>query len=375
MMALWQLIKSMSGGYMISQAALITFLFVCGSFLVFASGMWREENKIWALLYAFPAGLAVFAVSGYLMLCIGIPYNTFSVVFVLVLVDVVCAAVLVKNGGVVNIIFNKKQIFTVFACVIAVFIIGVMLTANIFDVAIDNDSLYYFSAYPDAIVQEGRYTKYFDVFLTDAAPIGSIVQTLPYLFGFNETFGVQYFLDLNFLLIFLCALTAELEKTLGRKGALCCSAVTVVFLITSSAYLTTAKWIMAGVYFMSYYFMTAYLGYMSAGERERPGARPYVLMAVMMVMTAMLRHEGVMLTTLLILTLSALDGYRGIELASACVFPVFFGALLYYTRVFVILAVHPLYAFLTPAKAAVMVLSLVFTAVYFKGQTYPGFAA
>ena len=127
--------------------------------------------------------------------------------------------------------------------------------------ALDNDSLYYFSAYPNAIVREGRYIRYFDVFLTDAAPIGSIIQTLPYLYSFSETFAIQYMTDLCFLLIFASALYFELYDALGDRGSLIASLAATAFLLTSSAYLTTAKWVMAGVYFMSFLFITSYKAY------------------------------------------------------------------------------------------------------------------
>lgn len=379
-----QLTELLSEGYMTAQAGIILLLFITGFIFAKASMGRMHGGEAGIVLLSYPSGLALFSVTGYVMLCLGIPFNTWTVLGVMTIVTAAGIYVMIhKNrmvnikqvninnavrnekrddGNIVDINNSKMRIFLYITVLVGVLLLSIMLTSNVFRVAVDNDSFFYFSAYPNAIVSEGRYIKYFDVFLTDAAPIGSIVQTLPYLFGFSETFGIQYFLDLNFLLIFLYALFCELSETVGRRGALICSLATTLFLLTSSAYLTTAKWIMAGVYFMSYYFITAYLGY-SASEKDR-GDRPYPLLAVMIVMTSMLRHEGVMLSVVLILLLSALKGYKGKELALCCVLPMLAAASLYYIKVFVVLDVHPLYAFLTPYKAAFMVFVMVCCLLY-----------
>ncbi|MCR5773528.1 MAG: hypothetical protein K6G42_00455 [Lachnospiraceae bacterium] len=363
MISIEQLVQALSQGYMMRQAAVITALFVTGLAVTFALGI-GESNKTRAatVLYAFPSGLAVFSVLGYLMLCLGIPYNALSVtgaVIAVVIAAVVIGGIKVKSG---YIKLSRRMAISALLVVVSALAISIMLTVNIFDVAVDNDSFFYFSAYPNAIVSEGAYSRYFDVFLTDAAPIGSIIQTLPFLFGFNETFGIQYFMDLNFVLIFLYALNTELGKRLSDKTAMICALTTTIFLVTSSAYLTTAKWVMAGVYFMSYYFITAYLAY----NRELPrngrgqgilpgnGRGQGILLALMTVMTAMMRHEGVMLILVLVVTLAALKKYDAAELLSYCIGPMFIASALYYIRVFVILGVKPLYAFLTPPKALLM---------------------
>ncbi|MBR1524570.1 MAG: hypothetical protein IJ641_08980 [Lachnospiraceae bacterium] len=384
MITLSQLVEGLSDGYLAAQAAVITMLFVTGLLFTRASMSRISGSEIWAMLLAFPAGLAMFAVSGYMMLCLGIPFNTWSVMTAVLLETGVSLYIIYRRNRLVDINNNslkasgteqrpdssdvvdingdKRIVFLYLTSFAVVFVIAFMLTANPFKIVVDNDSFFYFSAYPNAIVSEGRYIRYFDVFLTDAAPIGSIVQTLPYLFGFSETFGIQYFLDLDFILIFLYALYSELTDFMGKREAVICSMAAVLFLITSSAYLTTAKWIMAGVYFMSYYFITAYIGYMFS--KKQTTERAYVLLGMMIVMTSMLRHEGVMLSVVLILTLSALAGYKGRELALSCILPMLIASVLYYIRVFVILDVHPLYAFLTSEKAIFMVAVMLICFIY-----------
>jgi hypothetical protein len=321
-------------------------------------------EKTAAYLYAFPAGLAVYSVCSYLMLCLGIPFGRISISAVMVLIFVVCVWLYAgkRIAEKTNVVYIKREALTFAGAVILVFAVSALLCSNILNVVVDNDTFYYFSTFPEAIVQEGRYIKYFDTFLTDAAPIGSIVYTVPYVYGFGETFGMQYLLDLDFLLVFAYALYSCLSEKAGRKhgrAIICMTVVTTLFLATSTAYLTTAKWIMAGVYFMSYYFMTAVIGYLS--EREK---KPYPILMLFAVMTAMLRQEGVILVLLLILLLSSCRSYTDRELLLVYVLPVLVAAALYYLRVFCILGVAPLYAFLTRGKAFIILTAAVCTGLY-----------
>ena len=324
------LVNQLSEGYLSAQVMVCVCFFVLGYALCQASGMGKAE----VCLYAFPAGLAVYSVCSYLMLCLGIPFTrvSVSVVMVLIFMAGVWRYVGIRMaepaggtgaGGTTGLagrtgltgrtvaVDIKCEILTFAVALAVVFAVSVLLCCNILDVVVDNDTFYYFSTFPEAIVHEGRYLKYFDTFLTDAAPIGSIVYTVPYIFGFGETFGLQYLLDLDLLLVFAWALYGMIVKKYGdalKVRAICVSAVTTLFLATSTAYLTTAKWIMAGAYFMSYYFMTAVIGIM-------PGRRkPYAVLILFSVMTAMLRQEGVILVLLLIVLLSAGELYSDREL-------------------------------------------------------------
>ena len=360
MMSLSELVNTLSEGYMTAQALTIFMLFAAGFLFVRAVRAGEDEYGIWLVLFSFPAGLALFSVAAYLMLCLGIPYNTYTIASVLVVVSITCYGVNIRKHRSIYISNEKIRNILILSGVVVALLLSFMLTNNVFKIVLDNDSFFYFSTYPEAIVREGAYIRYFDVFLTDAAPIGSIIQTLPYVFGFSETFGIQYFLDANFLLVFAYALYTELSGKIGRKEAALCTAAVTLFLTTSSAWLATAKWVMAGVYFMSYFFITVWLGYRAASM----SGKPYGLMALFAVATAMMRHEGVILMVIAVLTLSFLPGYRGRELALCFICPVAVAAVLYYIRVFVILGVHPLYAFLTPAKAVVMTAALVVAAIY-----------
>lgn len=360
MTGLSELVNTLSSGYMVSQALVIILLYVTGSLFVTAAWRGRDPGGILGVLLAFPSGLALFAMSAFLMLCTGIPFNIYTSIGAMGIISLISVIKGLREGIYVDIIRDRFRLGTIVIALCSAIVLTFMLTANLFDVVLDNDSFYYFSTYPEAIVKEGRYIRYFDVFLTDAAPVGSIIQTLPYIFGFSETFGIQYFLDADFMLIFAYALYSELSGRLGQKKAACCSAAGSVFLLTSSAYLVTAKWVMAGVYFMSFFFITAWFCFrMSFAARK-----PLILMALLATSLAMMRQEGVVMTAILIITLSVLSGYSGRELAFSMALPVTICAALYYFRVFAVLGVHPLYAFLTPLKALVMICMLVVCLIY-----------
>ena len=352
MSEIYGVISELSCGYYTAQVITVICLFTVGLGVVKADRL----NGIWAYLYAFPAGLAVFSVAGYLMLCLGIPFNSVSVAVLMAAVFVSSLIICRKR----NLVDIKKELPLFMVSLVVVIVLASVFTANIFDVLTDNDTFYYFSTFPEAIVREGSYIRYFDTFLTDSAPIGSIVYTLPYLFGSGETFGIQYMLDLNFLLIFAYALYRGQRDKYGDMGAACISVVATAFLATSSAYLTTAKWVMAGVYFMSYYFITVILGYEVWRETEQ---KPYAVLMLMSVMTAMLRHEGIIFVLILVILLSVKSGYPLKELLLIYILPVFICAGLYYIRVFAILKVAPLYAFLTPRKAILLLTAVVCTGV------------
>ena len=367
------LIEALSRGNCIRQVLVMTAFFVTGFLFCMACRVKNRER----ILYAYPAGLALFALSGYMMLCLGIPFGRISVVTVMLLIAVISLVISVKKGllllvghkreeervskGAPEGTISREPIKT---CVVfaAFILISFILCLNVFKVAVDNDSFYFFSVFPNAIVSEGRYAANFDSLLTDAAPIGSIVFTLPYLFGFSETFGIMYMTDLCMLLVFAYLNYSCLEKQMDKKGALVSCIGITLFLATSSAYLTSAKWVMAGVYFMSYYFFTLALGYEISHTEE--GIRPYALMTLFIMMTAMLRHEGFIMVLVLILSFSALKGFNGRELLAFCVIPVILEAILYYIRIFVVLKIDPLYAFLTREKACVMIAAGIAVAIW-----------
>ena len=229
-------------------------------------------------------------------------------------------------------------------------------------VSVDNDSMYYYSAYPEVLVKEKAFRYEFDVFLTDVGPMAAIINTLPYMFGFGNTFGIQHFLNLNFILIFLAAAYEELSRIVPAKTAGPAAAAATVFLATSAPYLTTAKWIMAGDYFMIFFFIVMYLGYREGISAERHNDME-ILLIMFTVMMSMLRVEGIVMAVFLVIGLSSLS-YSSEELLKTYLLPAGLSAFLYYFCIFARLRVNPLYAFLRPLKAVLMLAMLAAAALY-----------
>ena len=96
------LVKSLSSGYMMRQTVVITVLYLAG--LLFTSAFYRDRDAvIWRILLAFPSGLALFAVSGELMLSLGIPFNAFTSAGALIVISAFAGWILLRNNNEVDI--------------------------------------------------------------------------------------------------------------------------------------------------------------------------------------------------------------------------------------------------------------------------------
>lgn len=364
-MQISEILAVISNGYFLRQVLVITGLFIIGYlFLQLAKS---DMTDTWQCLWAFPAGLAAYGVLGMLLLTLGIEFEL-STMLIFAAVIVIEIYLMLKKEKFDFQKIHWKYLIAAAACVI---LLAVICTSGLLSVSVDNDSFYYYSAYPEALVREKAYRLQFDVFLTDVGPMAVVVNTLPYMFGFANTFGIQHFLNLNFILIFMAASYEELAKKLPFKSAASIAAFSTVFLATSAAFLTTAKWIMAGDYFMIYFFFAMYLGYREGISNERH--EDYKILLIMFtVMLSMLRMEGIVMTLFLILCLSMLK-YSDEELLQTFVMPAGMVSFLYYFFIFIRLGVKPLYAFMRPLKAVfIMAVLLLFTAyvVFIRGKRF-----
>jgi len=367
------MLGTISSGMLIRQALVIVFFCVLGYVFIWATG--SELKKGMRAILSFPVGLSFFCVGVYSMLVVKIRISPPRLVFVLFFAFIsVCLLSSFLRG---RLHFGRKpdledfdiRFFSVFVLIAAA--VALFCCSGILSVSLDNDSYYYYSTYPQILIKEGDLKYEFDVLLTDSGIMTVVINTIPYLFGFLNTFGIQHFLNIDFLLLFCAALFFEISDTglsrepgvlenirKNRKEAVLSLAVTV-FLATSPAYITTAKWIMAGDYFMVFFFLLMYLGYRETQEGQEI---PFVLM-MFTVMTAMMRQEGPIMAAFLIVCLSMLD-YSNKKLATIYMLPLIIAAGYYYLRVFIFLRVYPLYAFLTKQKALLIMGGLILLLVY-----------
>ena len=353
------ILSTVSSGYLIKQVLVITGLLVFGYVFLWAVG--KRPKGLWRALLAFPAGLAFFCTGVFSMLVVKIRINPGRLIFVLAFAFLVVFAISVfyrkKTGRDVKEELKGFDVKQLLILLTVSLVTAFICCSEIFSVSLDNDSFYYFSAYPQILIEEGDLKYEFDVFLTDVGLMSVIVNAIPAIFGFMNSFGIQHFLNINFLCLFFMALYTELDGKDGKRK-LCISAAVTLFLVTCPAYLTTAKWVMAGDYFMVFFFIAMYLGYKEAESAEFD--MPFALM-LFSVMLSQMRQEGPVMAAFLVLCLSVLK-YDRMRLSAEYMLPLIIASGYYYLRIFVFLKVEPLYAFLTRQKAAV-IMAMEYTSV------------
>ncbi len=340
------LLSSISSGYFIRQVLTITGLSLSGCLMLFLAGGRLSVRQ--RMVCAFPAGLSAYALISFALLVTGIPFSR---------VTVLTAGVLLTTG---LFFFRKKgeafqkpdRLFLFF--LLTVFVFAMICCSGLFSVSLDNDSFYFYSAYPQILVKEGILKYQMDMYLTNVGPVAAVIQTLPYLFGFSGTFGIQHFLNLNFLLLFAGAVFEKTWEGIGKKQAMTVSILVTVFLGTSPAFLTTAKWIMAGDYFMILFFLLLLEGSRSGEDASGLGRDEIFLLASFTTVLTMMRQEGALFVLLLIMIFSLMT-YSGRQLVLVFLLPSILSTGLYYLRIYVFVGIRPEETFLTPRKAVLIV--------------------
>ena len=204
--------------YLINQTLTIAALFASGflflrmleEITIYARKRGGEKVKrgrkksitrgLWRISLAFPTGLALWCVMGFFLLVTGIPYGRSTMGL--------CYGILFSALSYYYI--DTRREFTPDMRRIRNFVItmGIVLAvafvccSGIMAVSVSNDSYYYYSLYPQTIVLDGGYSRSYDVFLTDVGQMSAIIGTLPWLFGFENTFGIQLFTAMNLVSFF-----------------------------------------------------------------------------------------------------------------------------------------------------------------------------
>ena len=186
-------------GYFIAQSLTVFVLFLLG--LCFIMLIKRRLDSLVHVLLAYPAGLSLYVLSGVILLVIKQKFtavNLVITVFILMLAGYIAASVV---SGSYSGFAPVKPSFLI-PVLFAAILISLIACSGIFPVSLWNDSMYPYSLYPRAIVRYGYLKRKFNVFLTDVGLGSAVTGTLPWVFGFNETFGIQAALNLDFLIFF-----------------------------------------------------------------------------------------------------------------------------------------------------------------------------
>ncbi len=349
---LLEMIKNLTAGYFVNQVLTIVILYFLGAlFLTVTEKKIRTEHKI---LLSFPLGLAVFSVSGALLLMVGIPFNTLTSTAAPLLILAVSTFFMRKDIA-DRLKPAKAEIFAL----PAVLIIALIATSGILPLSVANDSVYYYSSFPAMLVKSGVYSKSFDTYLTNVGQTSAVINCLPFLYGFDTSFGIQNFFNINFLFVFADIIYDELIKRSGRKMALLSAVAGTAFLASSTPYIVISTWVLSNVYFMGFAFILFYL-LKAEKQREKDfDSKLFILFALL----TMLRQEGSAIVLILILAASSFE-YTNKKISLNFVLPVFMMEAVYYIMLFFRLGVDPLYSFLDWKKAAAILGAAVLIGVY-----------
>ncbi len=359
------LLEGLSSGCYIRQVLAIMLLFLTG--IAFLYGCSETMEKRWLYLLAYPMGLAIWCVTGFLLLTVGIPFRWYTQLPAMVLVVLANAIFprLRHRIGLRKDVFGRKGT-TLLAALAVMLVAACVATGGISSFSVSNDTMYYYMYYPEILVQNGAYLSSYDVFLSDVGPMAALIGTIPAMLGFDQFYGIQQVFHLNFILIFALLVYERARTKLQHKTAVGLTVAVTLLLATTTPYVVLSKWILANVYVMSYCFILFGLAYKMDTERKEGEQSPRDYLAVIMILSAMismLRMEGGMLMCFMIVCISTL-GFSNKELNIRFLLPAAMMPCLYYIRYFLFLKVSPVYSFLTWQKAAVAVGAIVLLGHY-----------
>ncbi len=353
-------INGFSTAYFIRQSAVIVLMFMIGCLIL----LWINKGRLslYEMLLCFPVGISAYSLSVFVLLVLGIPFNRISIGCMLLAIVIVSLTGIRKYKYIDGIRQMKPLI-----CLITLLFIALVSVSGLLPVSVSNDSMYYYSMYPHAITHFGVLRMQFNVFLTDVGQTSAILNTLPFVFGYNEGFGVQWFLNINTLLIVAYGLYDASAPVMKRRESFIATALMTGVLLVSMPYLIMSKWVMSNGYFMCFVFICTYTawkyGRTAAGGEDSICGNKAVL-AVLFPMTALLRMEGCIIALVLVLCLATLKGYTGRELFVIFLLPVLTVSVLYDIRIFVIMNIDAPYTFLTQTKALIQIAAIVTVSGY-----------
>ncbi|MCR5267847.1 MAG: hypothetical protein K6E16_04975 [Lachnospiraceae bacterium] len=355
-----------SAAAFVRQALTILLLTVYGYVLVSAlCSAWSFRRRI---LFSYPAGLSAFSIIAFLLVILKIPYGTATVVVAALAVLFVLLVTLFftayqKDLRRFSILWECRLIEALVAIVLVDFSI-LLSCSGLLKVAISNDSMFNYTFYPDMIVHYGGLRSNFNTFLTDVGPGSAMIGTLPFLFGFQEMFGLQHMLNLDFLAIFYVALYEKCN--IGKKWIkVAVPLLGVALLSFTTPYLLISKWILANDYFAVYMFFCVHLAEAgsteSATDEEKSAALNllYLFLAVL----SLLRIEGGVYVILFVI-LSSVRKISRRQLVCGMLLPAMFLQTLYAFRIFVTMEIIAPYRFLTEEKVLLMFAAMVLALVY-----------
>ncbi len=353
----------------------IFIIFLFGFFIniVFDTG---ADNVLKALL-AFPTGISLYVLSGFFLLVFDLGFTAGRIIFLMILTALLLSGVrflfVRKSLGtgqgerMICAVFKDISLKYILIVSSAALLTALIATLGLFSVSISNDSYYYFNLYSKALCRFGILKREYNVFLTDVGLGAVMIGTLPHFFGFNESFGILTFFNLDFIAFFFYEAFGYVRERTGKVStSLIASFTATLFLLSSMPFIIASKWVMANIYFMEYMFICVSLAPRlirdGRGNGERAENKDMIIFSILFIMLSLLRMEGTMISVFLVLVFSTLR-FDNRQLALAFVPAVCFQTL-YDIRIFILMDINAPYTFLTERKAVLQGLMMLFVLVY-----------
>lgn len=353
-------ISGLSLKFYILQVLAILLIFAYG--FVFMLAVRGKKCSILDALLSYPIGLITYSIAGYFLLSSGIPFNGITQLLVMAAFLTIVLICFRKN---VLDLFGSEWDRKLSIIALIVIILALICTSGIIPVSNTNDSMYFFSEYPRALVYYGNLNAQLDNFLTDASQGIAILGTIPCFMGFDEIFGMQAFFNVNFIALFFYAAFDITKQKLAREKitnakAFLLSLTAILLLMTSMPFVLMSRWFMANMFFMEYFMIVAYAAY-----KYSKNTKPADLLVISMLITgiSIMRMEGALNAGIIILCIMILP-YKNIDVVKYMVCPVLVLQAMFLFRVFEILTLHTDIQFMTKGKAAILLAFLVAIIMY-----------
>lgn len=333
---------------------------------------------------AFPVGLSIFVFVGYCILISGIRYSGLSLFAGSLFVLVLLIYLFVKSRAYIEL---KNRIKAILLICITALILIMIAASGFIEISVSNDSLYYFWQYPRAIVYYGGLRDQFDNFLTDTGMGAAIIGTLPFLFGFGETFAIQEFFHMCFVIFFMTAVYGEAskifssdsntpaaylvtscrkstdEKSVAVNNALIAALLGALLIASCTSSYILAHWAMSNMYFMELFFMgLVLLKNLSLIENIRNSYYELIITALIILLTALFRMEGGIFILFMVLTISMLSCDK--RQLVAVMLPVVILQSIFELKIYCSYIIDNPYIFLTKGKALIQFAAYVAVIVY-----------
>lgn len=348
--------------YYFRQVLVVLVLFAVGLVLLCVNSSCKEDKEKNGLsleykyILAFPVGIAVLSICGLILLIFNIKYSAISISLFLAVVVLIKVFYNKQYINLVNELHDNRKKILLYSTVVV--IITLISVSGVISIGYSNDSMYYYSAYPHELVTRGNIFNGLDIFLTDAGQATAVINTLPFMFGFNETFGIHTFFNINFICFFFFAVYERCGKYFEKKTNVVVATLCTLLLVTSMPFVFVSKWILANMYFMGYSFILLYLN-----NRFYDDETTLYLRALILLMVSFVRIEGALYAGFIMLVYLMQNNVKkkGIYMVIA---PTVVLQAIYYIRIFVFMNIKAIYAFMTWQKSIVAVVFLLLVMGY-----------